>query len=148
MSAGGAVVPIVRRLSPRVVWDFVTERLMYYGVLADAAVVVHVLFVCFVVCGGLVVLWRPRLALLHLPAVVWGVAIECVNGVCPLTYLENHWRRLGGRGGYSGSFIQHCLEPLLYPLGLTSQDQILFGALALLINLAAYGWIWRQKFRR
>lgn len=120
---------------------------MYYGLLADATVLVHALFVFFVVCGGLAVLRWPRLSLLHLPAVVWGVAIECASGVCPLTYLENYWRRRGGRAGYRGSFIQQYLEPLLYPLGLTPQDQMLLGALALLLNLAVYAWLWKRTSR-
>jgi len=120
---------------------------MPYGLLADATVLVHALFVLFVVCGGLAVLRWPRLALLHVPAVVWGVAIECVNGICPLTHLENYWRRLGELDDYRGSFIQQYLEPLLYPLGLTSQDQILMGTVALLGNLAVYSWLWYRKFR-
>ncbi len=118
---------------------------MGYSLLADVTVLVHALFVLFVVCGGLAVPRWPRLAWLHLPAVVWGVAIECAGGICPLTYLENHWRRMGGAAGYGGSFIQRYLEPLLYPLGLTLHSQMALGLAALLVNLAVYWYLWRRR---
>ena len=115
--------------------------------LADLVVVVHALFVLFVVFGGLAVLRWRRLAWLHLPAAVWGVAIELGGWLCPLTYLENYFRRLGGELGYSGTFIEQYLEPLLYPLGLTGQSQLFLGVAAFLVNFAIYAhlwWIWRN----
>ena len=124
---------------------------MPYAILADLVVLVHSLFVLFVVFGGLVVLRWRRLAWLHLPAAVWGVAIELGGWLCPLTYLENYFRRLGGESGYSGTFIEQYLEPLLYPLGLTEQSQLFAGLVAFLINFAIYGrlwWICRNKRRQ
>ena len=117
---------------------------MSYSLLADMTVLVHTMFVLFVVCGGLVVLRWPRLAWFHLPAAVWGVLIEFGGWICPLTDLENHWRRKAGATGYGGSFIQHHLEPLFYPLGLTMGSQVLLGLSALLVNLAAYRCLWRR----
>ena len=60
-----------------------------YQLLADALVVVHFLFIVFVVIGGIFVLRRPWLALVHLPSAVWGAAVELCGWVCPLTPLEN-----------------------------------------------------------
>lgn len=117
---------------------------MPYRLLADMAVLAHGLFVLFVVGGGVAVLRWPRLAWLHLPAAVWGVVIEFTGWVCPLTYLENHFRQLGGDTGYGGSCIQHYLEPLLYPMGLTSRSQVVMGLGALGINAAIYGRLWRK----
>ena len=116
--------------------------------LADLVVVAHALFVLFVVFGGLAVLRWRRLAWLHLPAAVWGVAIELGGWMCPLTYLENYFRRLGGEVGYRGTFIEQYLEPLLYPLGLTGQSQLFLGLAAFLVNLAIYAhlwWRWRNN---
>lgn len=115
---------------------------MPFAVLADMVLVVHALFVLFVVFGGLAVLRWRRLAWLHLPAAVWGVAIELGDWLCPLTYLENYFRRLGGESGYSGTFIEQYLEPLLYPLGLTEQSQIFLGLAAFLVNFAIYARLW------
>ena len=112
---------------------------MIYRALADLVLVVHLAFVLFVVLGGLLVLRWPRVALLHVPAAIWGVLIEYSGWICPLTPLENSFRTRGGEAGYSGGFIQHYLQPVLYPGGLTRGTQIVFGSLALILNLAAYG---------
>lgn len=46
--------------------------MMVYRVAADAVVVFHLLFIVFVLFGGLLVLRSPWLALLHVPAAAWG----------------------------------------------------------------------------
>ena len=114
---------------------------MIYRSLADFVLVVHLGFVLFVVLGGLLVLRRRWVALLHVPAAIWGILIEYTGGICPLTPLENSFRRLGGEAGYSGGFIQHYIQPVLYPAGLTRGTQIVLGSLALLVNLIAYGLV-------
>ena len=58
---------------------------MFYRILADLVVLLHLLFIVFVVTGGLSVLRWERIFLLHLPAAAWGVYIEFSGGVCPLT---------------------------------------------------------------
>ena len=121
---------------------------MIFSLLADLAVLAHVMFVLFVICGGMAVLRWPRLAWLHLPAAMWGVIIELKGWVCPLTYLENHFRRLGGEAGYGGSFIEHYLEPLLYPLGLTSSFHVAMGMGALGINAVVYFLLWWKGSRK
>lgn len=120
---------------------------MIFSFLADLAVLVHTLFVVFVVCGGAAVLRRPRLAWLHLPAAAWGVLIELKGWVCPLTYLENYFRRLGGEAGYGGSFVEQYLHPLLYPLGLTPRSQVFMGLGVLAINAVVYFLLWRKGAR-
>lgn len=117
---------------------------MLYRVLADALVLVHLAFVAFVVAGGWLA-WRwPRVALLHLPAVAWGVWIEWSHGVCPLTPLENAWRRRAGEGGYTGSFVEHYILPVLYPAGLTPATQWVLGGIVLLVNALVYAMLWRR----
>lgn len=111
---------------------------MHYRLLADMVVSLHAFFVLFVLLGGVPTLRWPRLAWVHLPAALWGVLIELRGWICPLTYLENHLRRLGGASGYDGTFIEQYLEPILYPLGLTRRTQFLFGLSALFINLVVY----------
>lgn len=121
---------------------------MSYTLLADLALLTHAMFVLFVVCGGLAVFHWPRLAWLHLPAAIWGTVVELMGWVCPLTHLENHWRRLGGETGYGGSCIQHYLEPLLYPLGLTARNQLLIGLGVLVLNAVIYLRLWRKVTRK
>jgi hypothetical protein len=119
-----------------------------YRIAADAVVVLHAAFVCFVVLGGLFCLkWRGGV-LLHLPAAAWGVWIEWSGGTCPLTPLEIRLRRLGGAAGYHGGFVQHYLLPLLYPDDLSRGVQIALGALVVLVNLAIYTAVARRWRRR
>jgi Protein of Unknown function (DUF2784) len=117
-----------------------------WRLLAGAVVVLHFCFVLFVAVGGLLVWRRPGLAWAHLPAVTWGIWVEVSGGICPLTPLENHLRRLGGEAGYSGDFIGHYLLPVLYPAGLDRPLQFALAALVLILNLAAYSRLaWRRQ---
>jgi hypothetical protein len=112
---------------------------LIYRALADLILALHLVFVLFVVLGGLLVLRWPRVAWLHIPAAIWGVLIEYTGWICPLTPLENSFRARGGQAGYSGGFIEHYIQPLLYPAGLTRSTQVVLGSVVLLLNLAAYG---------
>jgi hypothetical protein len=110
-----------------------------YRLLAGAVVAVHLVFVLFVVLGGLAVRRWPRLAWIHLPAVAWGIWIEVSGGICPLTPLENHLRQLGSEPGYRGGFVEHYLLPALYPDGLSRALQVALAVAVLAINTGAYG---------
>ncbi|HEX5056568.1 MAG TPA: DUF2784 domain-containing protein [Gammaproteobacteria bacterium] len=118
---------------------------MIYRLLADIVVVIHLLFILFVLFGGLLGLWRARLLWLHLPAFAWGLIVEFAGLICPLTPLENRLRYLGGEQGYSGGFIEHYLEPMIYPPGLTPGIQVVLGIFILLVNIAAYSTVWRLR---
>jgi len=120
---------------------------VHFRLLADLVVVVHLAFVLLVVFGGLLVLRWPRLALIQLPAAVWGVVIEWAGWICPLTPLENSLRARGGAAGYGGGFVEHYLLGVLYPAGLTRNVQIVLGLTVLLVNAIAYGLLlarWRR----
>jgi hypothetical protein len=54
-------------------------------------------------------------------------------------------RQLGGESGYGVTFIERYLEPLLYPLGLTTHNRILFGLGVFLFNFAIYAVFWRKR---
>ncbi|UUC48887.1 DUF2784 domain-containing protein [Pseudomonas citronellolis] len=115
---------------------------------ADAVVLLHLAFILFVALGSLLVLRWPRLAWLHLPAAVWGVTVEWLQLVCPLTPLENHLRRAAGEQGYAGSFVEHYLIPIIYPPGLTPTVQLLLGTLVAALTLACYSWLLLRRRRR
>jgi len=113
--------------------------------LADVVLVVHFLFIVFVVGGGFLTLRWPRLAWAHVPCALWGVWIELAGWICPLTPLENELRRRGGAAGYAGGFIEHYLLGVVYPTGLTREVQVLLGVAAVGINLAAYALLLRVR---
>ena len=117
---------------------------MLFRLLADAVLLVHAAFVAFVVLGGWWVLFRPRLAWVHLPVVAWGAGIELLGGICPLTPLENRLRALAGEQGYPGGFVEHYLLAALYPEGLTRDVQVALGLLVLVVNALLYFAAWRR----
>ena len=121
---------------------------MSYRVFADLVLILHLGFVVFVVLGGLLVLRWPAIMALHIPAAVWGVVIEFTGWLCPLTPLENWLRVRGGELGYSGGFIEHYIQPVLYPSGLTRGIQIALGTLVVLLNLTAYSIVLSRSRRR
>ena len=119
---------------------------MLAAVLADAVVLVHGLFIAFVVAGA-ALLWRwPRLVWLHLPAVLWGAYAEFSGAICPLTPLENRLRALAGEAGYAQGFIEHYLLALIYPAALTREVQFALGGAVLLLNLLLYA-LWLRSRR-
>lgn len=118
---------------------------MHYRLLADLVLLLHAAFVIFVMLGGLLALRWPRAAWVHLPIVAWGAGIEFLGGICPLTPLENHWRRLAGDQGYPGGFVEHYVFAALYPEGLTREIQLGLGLLVLVVNVLIYGLVWRRR---
>ena len=120
---------------------------MVYRALADCIVLVHAAFVAFVMLGGFFA-WRRRAVLwAHVPAAVWGAAIEFAGWTCPLTPLENALRARAGLEGYRGGFVEHYVIPLLYPAGLTRPAQAVLGTLVVVVNFVAYTILIRRTFR-
>jgi hypothetical protein len=118
---------------------------MIYQILADVVLVLHLLFIIFVVGGGLLVLKWRWVAFPHLPAAIWGAVIEFMGWYCPLTPLENHLRHIAGQSGYEGGFIEHYLLPVIYPHGLTSEVQIMLGIFVVAVNVVIYTFILLRK---
>ena len=116
---------------------------MVWRILADLLVVLHLAFAAFVIFGGFLA-WKWRWVIfVHLPALAWGFWVETSGQICPLTPLEIHLRHLAGEAGYQGGFLEHYVVALLYPPGLTQEDQWVLAGLLLAITLVAYGVLLR-----
>jgi hypothetical protein len=121
---------------------------MLHRVLADAVVLLHLLFVVFAVAGGLLAFRWRWMPLAHLPALAWAAWVEFTGRICPLTPLENMLRAAGGQAGYSGGFVEHYLLPILYPEALTRETQWVLGTGLLALNGVVYGLlVWRLRRR-
>jgi len=117
---------------------------MNYRLAADGLLLLHLLFILFVMAGGLLALWKPAVVWLHVPAAIWGMLIEFIGWICPLTPFENHFRKLSGEVGYEGGFVEHYLLPLIYPDWLTLKTQYVLGGLVLVVNVLIYSWLSRR----
>lgn len=97
---------------------------MLSGLLADLVLVLHALYVGFVVLGFALILaglargWpcvrNPVFRYTHLAAIGIVVLQVWVGMECPLTTLESALRLRAGEAGYGTSFIQYWLYRLLY----------------------------------
>jgi len=95
-----------------------------YRLFADAVLLLHFAVVVFVV-GGLILIfvgnmrnwpWVNSLLfrVLHLAAVGVIVLQAWLGKLCPLTVLESWLRVQAGETAYTGSFIEHWFQRLLY----------------------------------
>jgi Protein of Unknown function (DUF2784) len=117
---------------------------MWYRAGADLVVVIHLLFIGFVV-GGAFLTWRwPRIVWAHIPAVVYGALVEFVGFTCPLTAVENGLRHRAGEAGYRGGFIAHYLVKVIYPAGLSRGMQAGLGAGVVLVAVIGYRGFWHR----
>ncbi len=121
---------------------------MLYHILADIVLAIHFLFILYVVLGALLVLKWHWTVFIHIPAAFWGALIMFMGWICPLTPLENRFRRLAGGEGYSDSFIEHYILPIVYPEALTRDLQIYFGIAVVVINVVLYGIVIVRRGRR
>jgi hypothetical protein len=121
---------------------------MAFRLAADVVLVTHFAFIAFVVAGGILVVRLPGLAWVHLPAAAWGAYVEIAGRICPLTYLENRLRVRAGESGYSESFIEHYLLPVIYPGGLTRGMQLTLATIVIAINVGIYSYLLLRRRKR
>ena len=113
---------------------------MRYGLFADVIVLVHLLFVLFVMFGVLFALRWPGIIWMHGPALIWGLIVEFADLTCPLTPLENRLRVAAGEAGSREDFLSQWLVPVLYPEFLTRDLQFFLGGSLLFMNMGLYAY--------
>lgn len=124
---------------------------------ADAMLLLHVLFVAFVVLGLVLIFigsarawaWirNPWFRLFHLLAIGVVVAQAWLGMICPLTTIEMALRARAGEATYAGSFISHWLEAILYyraPPWVFIVCYTAFGAAV----LASWFWVRPRRFAK
>ena len=117
-----------------------------YQNLADAVLLLHALFVVFVVTALLLIIvggyrqwswvrsWRFRIV--HLACIALVVAQSWAGLLCPLTSLEMWLRSQAGIVIYEGSFIQYWLQRFLYHDAPESVFVVAYTAFGLLVVIA------------
>ena len=112
-----------------------------YEIASNLVLIVHLIFIIFVIFGGLLFFLLIRIIIIHIPAFIWGSYVELTNSICPLTYLENFFLQKANITTYSEGFIQNYLVPIVYPANLTEDIQIYLGITLILINIFIYTFI-------
>jgi hypothetical protein len=85
-------------------------------VLAGLVLVVHLLFILWVMGGILLVRHYERLKWFHIVSLAYSIFVEVVPWPpCPLTVLEQMLESRAGIAAYHGSFLVHYLDALVYP---------------------------------
>jgi hypothetical protein len=119
----------------------------FYSTLAVCVLVLHALFILWVVFGALLTRSRPILRWLHIISLVWGILTELLPWPCPLTVLENWLEGKVGVEPYQGGFLLHYLDKLVYP-NISATVLIVAGVIICTLNLAFYGrQIWIARLR-
>jgi len=116
-----------------------------YEFLATLTLIIHFLFILFVIFGGLLFFVKRWTLFFHIPAFIYGVYVELTQSICPLTYLENYFLTKANLASYSTSFIQNYLYAIIYPINLTKEIQINLAIALLIINGIIYGFIIKRK---
>jgi hypothetical protein len=125
-----------------------------YLLAADTILLLHALFVAFVVFGLLLIFigrfygWQwirnPWLRSVHLLSIAFVVVEAWLGVLCPLTTLEMALRERAGEAVYGGSFIAHWLGELMYyqfPWWLFVLGYTIFGVIVFL------SWFWVRPHR-
>ena len=116
-----------------------------YEFLATLTLIIHFLFIIFVIFGGLLFFVKRWTLFFHIPAFIYGVYVELTQSICPLTYLENYFLTKANLASYSTSFIQNYLYAIIYPINLTKEIQVNLAIALLIINGIIYGFIIKRK---
>lgn len=122
---------------------------LLYLLAADSILLIHVLIAGFIVFGlifillGKVLSWNwvrnPWFRTLHLILIGIVVLQSWLGRICPLTTWENTLRYRAGDAAYSGSFIAHWLQEILYyqaPAWVFAAAYTVFG------SLVVFSWLW------
>src|SRR3972149_6482494 len=88
---------------------------MLYRFLADAVVLIHFLWILFLISGAVWGMRNRAVKIIHLSGLAFAFIIEVFNFYCPLTYIEVWARaRHDPASNYAGSFIIYYMENLIY----------------------------------
>ena len=116
-----------------------------YEFLAKIVLLIHLFFIFFVVIGAFSYLIKPKLLYLHLLSLGWGIYIQFTSSICPLTYLEN-WLLIKGKASfYDGGFIENYVMRIVYPEGINSNIQMIFGIILVILNIFFYALVFYLK---
>ena len=127
---------------------------LFYLIVADSILLIHVLFVFFVVFGLLLILagkiftwgwvYNFKFRIAHLVAIGVVVLQSWLGAICPLTVWEMNLRARAGDSVYEGSFIAHWMQRLLY---YRAEEWVFILLYTLFAVLVVASWYWVRPRR-
>ena len=118
---------------------------MVNPLLGDAVIILHFLWILFILFGLLIGIKYGRLIPLHLGGLVFTLILNIGGWFCPLTYLENYLYGLyNPRLTYPGSFIGQYLQELIY-LDIEEAWLRIGAVIWVAINLGGYVLLFRKR---
>jgi hypothetical protein len=127
---------------------------LFYLIVADIILLIHVLFVIFVVFGLLLILagkifawgWVHNFSfrITHLVAIGVVVLQSWLGLICPLTVWEMDLRARAGDSVYEGSFIAYWMQSLLY---YRAEEWVFILLYTLFAVLVVASWYWVRPKR-
>jgi hypothetical protein len=114
-----------------------------YLLLADAVLMVHLVYIAWVIFGAILTRGHPRLAVLHVATLLWAIIAQTTPAPCPLTVAENWCEAHAGLAPYHGRFLLHYLDATVYP-NVPLALLVTVGLLVCAFNLGVYV----QRFRK
>lgn len=119
-----------------------------YAALESTTLLLHLLWIIWILLGWTVTRGRPTLAWVHIVSLVWGIAVELGPWPCPLTSAEQWLEARSGATPSHQGFLVHYLDGLVYP-NLPEAVVAWTGAAVCTAILVIYGVrIGRSKFIR
>lgn len=89
---------------------------MLYNLLAHITILLHFVWILFLIFGFIFALRKSKIALVHVAGLLFSLVLNIFGWYCPLTYLESYLRYLHDtQSTYSGAFILHYIERIIYP---------------------------------
>lgn len=111
---------------------------MWAGIAGAVVAFVHYAVMAYIVFGGFLV-WRWRWTIVpHITIIGWAVLSLIYPVICPLTSLENYFRRLSGHGQLQGGFIKTYITGVLYPAQYEVYVQVFCALIVMVSWFGAY----------
>jgi hypothetical protein len=114
---------------------------VFYRAAAQFVLLFHILFSLVAMFGCLGLLINLSWMWLHLPILLWSVAVNLFSWTCPLTPLEQKLLRAGESQAYEGGFLTHYLGPLLNLDNSSRALEVQTGVALIIWNMLVYAVI-------
>ena len=118
--------------------DSTAQVELLYRAAARMVLVLHLMFTVVALFGGFALLMSLAMLWIHIPILLWAVAVNLFGWTCPLTPLEKKLWRTGGRPDYAGGFLIHYFGALLNLESASRRVEVTTALVLIAWNLVVY----------